>query len=221
MRYDSGIVRKGHELASAALTIALAACSSTSSTSVAGHDGGAGDSSTSGKFECPAAVPSNGSPCTAPSGGFYACEYGGDAHGACTTVAQCVSQRWYVTPPAAECGTSAATCDATFGAQEVTACTNTSDTCTYAQGRCGCISCQLDGGGAGRYWHCRAWNDTASADCPSPRPLLGSACTKEGAQCAFNSCCAGPSVGPDLECKDAQWRPLVTGGCSCREPSCP
>src|SRR5258708_6026498 len=67
----------------------------------------------------PAAGPKDGG-CT-PAGGLLACEYGGNANGACTTFAECAALKagaplsWIITPAAPGCGQNAAACPGTYG----------------------------------------------------------------------------------------------------------
>jgi len=162
------------------------------------------------------------------SAGFLSsCEYGGNAYGACTTIAVCGAGvislgSWTVTPAPSGCGTNAAECPATYGFGEGSACP-LPGTCDYPQGRCGCLSCLSDAGTAGGYWHCRAWDDpSVGASCPAERPLIGTACTvPEGTVCFYDACCGGPSLGPSVQCTGGAWGEYASGECSCTVAFCP
>ena len=182
---------------------------------------------------CPTTVPPNGmAPCLLEidggSAGFLSsCEYGGNAYGACTTIAVCGTGvislgSWTVTPAPNRCGTNAAACPATYGLGEGSACP-LPGTCDYPQGRCGCLSCLSDAGTAGGYWHCRAWDDpSVGASCPAERPLIGTACTvPEGTVCFYDACCGGPSLGPSVQCTGGAWGEYASGECSCTVAFCP
>jgi hypothetical protein len=154
------------------------------------------------------------------------CEYGGNAKGFCTTLADCASNgsppfRWYVTPPGPECGQTAPGCPAAFGMGEGAACPNVSFPCDYAQGRCDCLSCSTDAGQPSKYWHCRSWDDVDPA-CPKPRPLIGSECAGlEGTACDYASCCRGPTLAPTIWCKAGTWTYMVSCVGSCVTTFCP
>lgn len=174
---------------------------------------------------CPSSVPADGSACAAVTG-FYACEYGGDAHGECTTYASCgmlvgaSASTWQVIVPDATCGQRAASCPAAFGDNEGMTCQTSQATCEYDQGMCACIGCQSPGGPDSGYWHCRAWTDVP-AGCPVPRARIGTACSDEGLQCDYDKCCSGPAIGVRMECTDGVWEPYVDTACACAFPTCP
>jgi hypothetical protein len=93
--------------------------------------------------------------------------------------------------------------------------------CDYAQGVCGCRPCARDAGQFGGNWRCRAWSDVGLG-CPTPRPLLGSACNlRDGTGCDYGGCCKGPSLGPSMVCSGGIWQRLAGSGCSCVFPTCP
>ncbi len=155
---------------------------------------------------CPADAPDGGR-CT----GNFACEYGGDAWGNCTTIWLCRDGLWELFPLTIGCGPQAVTCPASFGAtsspptcQESDNLQTDSPICTYGQqGSCGCV--------CGTY-SCRAW-DSYGPGCPVPRPRLGTLCPTEGVTCNYWNCCpSGPddvNIGPPMVCSDGLW---VFGG---------
>jgi hypothetical protein len=212
-----------------ALTVGSTGCSSGSSSGSVVSDSG-GDVAVDVLMVCPSQLPPDGGTC-APN--FLTCEYGGTPHHACNTTAVCLCDTcggpgWGIQPLAPGCGQNAASCPGSYGTGENGACPVQS-TCDYAEGRCGCLSCTLDGGPGteggitGAYWHCRPWNDPGiGAGCPSLRPLLGTPCSlTEGTTCDYGQCCGGPSLGPSLECSGGIWREYVNGGCACALRYCP
>jgi hypothetical protein len=209
---------------------ALAACSSSTtaspSTDDASLDGASADTATEagGSFKCASAPPTPGAPCTTPGPGLYVCEYGGDAHGACTTVYECSTTKdgshWTVREAIPDCGKNAADCPATYAAKEGQACTSARETCDYDQGRCGCEQCQSDAG-TKSIWRCRTWGDASTTGCPATRPLLGTACATEGQSCNYYHCCSPPDVGPFETCVGGTWTQGLDGSCSCAIQFCP
>jgi hypothetical protein len=173
---------------------------------------------------CPSSLPQAGSPCTPtspPGGGQLLCEYAGQPH--CTTLAYCAGAgpgsgfTWQITGPDPSCGGNPSSCPAAFGAAPGQACPS-SETCTYAQGRCECINCVTDAGAQSTGWTCAAWQTPAG--CPEPAPLLGTACSTEGQQCNYGPVCCGPSgLGYPMVCQGGYWT-VVGGGCDCAEPLC-
>src|SRR5678816_3080501 len=63
-----------------------------------------------GTVVCPPSSPTDGSACD----GSGTCEYGGDAHGLCSTFATCEVGSWKVYAPAADCGTNGPDCPSSF-----------------------------------------------------------------------------------------------------------
>ena len=192
--------------------------------------GSSGSKTATLESSCPASVPKDGGACN-PMGGVLACEYGGNANGACTTFVQCATlnasspPHWIVSTAAQGCSPNGAACPGTYGSGEGAACPAMNLSCDYAEGRCACLACAPDGGAqngyTGGYWHCRAWNDVA-AGCPTPRPRLGSKCSApEGVVCDYGQCCGGPSLGPSAMCAGGVWREYVGGGCACATRLCP
>jgi hypothetical protein len=247
---DSAGVASGEVAASGAGTGAA-------SGGVTGYDAGvdgtvaaeAGSDATPQGPVCPITVPPNGStPCVYvnPDSGvdmLRFCEYGGNAYGDCTTVAECLcpacigqvivdaetspplNGSWQVTPPYVGCGQNASACPATYG--EGGACSPPVEgTCDYPEGTCGCEFCMSDANNFG-YWRCRPWDEPIGPGCPAAteRPLIGTACTlPEGTVCAYRSCCAGPPLGPNLQCASGVWSTYfgMAVACECAMiPECP
>lgn len=156
---------------------------------------------------CPAARPKAGDPCALPDSGVLECEYGGDAHGACRTLADCESGHWSIGQEV--CPTDPSACPATYGQGEGASCPVTGF-CDYEQGRCSCVGCVLDadGGIESGSWHCRPWPVDAGAGCPAEAPLTGSACSTEGQSCGAD-CCGSPRVSFGEQCSAGVWEPIV------------
>lgn len=177
-----------------------------------------------GPATCPIAVPADGSNCSPRS---LVCEYGGDTHHRCTTLAACQDKldpydpagiAWKVIPPAAGClTTNDQSCAASFGGvQTATACPTAGTVCDYTEGRCECVPCNPTGSN----WRCRAWAEGLNMRCPSDRPLLGSRCDElEGLQCRYDDTC-DVSLGPDLVCFGGIWTLRLGAPRACAEPVC-
>jgi hypothetical protein len=196
------------------LTLAGAAASCSNSSSSGGGNGGGASGF------CPSALPAQGAPCSKAG---RACEYGGDAEGACTSYAECVSGAWAVSKPDDTCGQQPASCPATFDAvMQGTTCAADNPVCWYPEGSCGCRACRSDGGitNAGT-WNCNAWAGVAAACPTAPRALLGEACSAEGQECDYQHCCSPPALGPYVKCQDGAWIPWDNGECLCAFPACP
>ena len=192
-----------------------------------------------GDAGCPVAIPPPGVVCDQP--GLW-CEYGdGGTHSLCTTKVHCdVLPKsgnviaWQIITPAAGCGVEPADCPTTFGEQPDAACPS-QGVCDYAEGRCGCITCNdYDGSPEQDQWMCRAWSSipaelpdgtiTTSSACATERPRLGTPCTDHTVVCGYDAC-EGISLGPYLACADF---PGPTQGTwvigaqtdSCNKPGC-
>jgi hypothetical protein len=161
-------------------------------------------------LDCPPVLPAGRTPCDSSA----VCEYGPNAQGACTTLAECVLAGedgplwWRVVPPPSWCGTAGAGCPASFGETPTNGsfCRTTAPICDYAQGRCACEPCAGSSGDAGLgMWQCVKW-PTGGDCCPDPRPLLGSACASEGQRCNYSLACRGlPDMGPAMVCTQGTW----------------
>jgi hypothetical protein len=173
---------------------------------------------------CPATAPANGAACPAGLRGSLTCEWGGDAHGECTTIGTCslnpngAESTWSISSPDATCAQQPAQCPASFASPgSGAACPATGITCEFPEGLCDCLPCAgADGGGS--QWQCRPWTDVAPG-CPVSRPLLGSVCPQEGLACDYGECCGVP-LGPDMRCSMGEWTSAVNPACSCAEKVC-
>ncbi len=194
----------------------------------------AGDFFVRGDSGCPLAIPAMAQPCDQP--GLW-CEYGdGGAHSLCTTKTHCdVLAKtggviaWHVALPEVGCGVQPGDCPGAYGTQTDAACPSTG-TCDYAEGRCGCITCDdYDGSPQLDQWMCRAWSSipaafvdggalTTSPTCTPERARLGTACTDTTIVCGYDAC-NGLSLGPYTACAYGTW---VVGPQtdSCNRPSC-
>lgn len=150
----------------------------------AGGDGGAG---ADGGSACPATFPADRTACS-PNG--LECEYAGSAQ-FCSRVTSCYGTFTHID---GVCGIPpGGACPATKAQVSVGQACTTMVTCDYADGRCGCVPpagpVAADGGGL--TWQCTV----APANCPTERPLLGTACTTEGRVCDYGACALGANGG--------------------------
>lgn len=165
---------------------------------------------------CPAAQPHlQGDPCTTPD---LRCEYGGAGpHLRCDFILQCdATSHWTVEVTYGDCaGTqadNASFCPKSFAAlASGSACppSRGGGPCVYAEGLCGCSNCSTSDGGHDDYaglWSCDRWPAPPSP-CPPPRPRIGSACTTEGQQCAYQPVCS-PLIFDqrNLKCSNGLWQ---------------
>jgi hypothetical protein len=187
-----------------------------------------------GDAGCPPQAPPANLECNEP--GLW-CEYGdGGAHSLCTTKVHCdVLAKsggliaWHVMPADKNCGLQLADCPQAFGEAPDAACPSTG-TCDYAEGRCGCITCDdYDGSPQKDQWMCRAWASipaafvdggelTTSPTCTAERARLGSPCTDTTVVCGYDAC-NGLSLGPYTECIDGTWA-VGPQTDSCNRPGC-
>jgi hypothetical protein len=192
-----------------AFVLLVTACSNATSTNDAGpgNDGSA-------PVACPSVAPTDGADCS----GMGSCEWGGDAHGRCTTLGSCYGGKWHITAPT-NCG-NVKECPQTYaGLAEGSTCPlPNGGTCYYDEGGCGCMPCQAEGGAQATQWKCRPWS-SAGAGCPSPRPLLGTKCTMENQVCDYSGCC-NVSLGSAQACQNGVWSGAVQVGCSCALQPC-
>ena len=167
---------------------------------------------------CPATVPAAGTRCDP----ILACDYASDTHHICTTHVDCASAdrktfKWVVSVPADDCGANSASCPASFTAlADGSPCPGVSPSCTYPEGRCGCLPCS-DEAGMSSEWACRKWGPSEMG-CPADPPLSGDACPILDQQCSYGGFC-GPRVGPSMRCEDGFWRQGGPTG-SCRLLTC-
>jgi len=158
---------------------------------------------------CPASPPTLGSPCDQGE----ACEYGSSWWLECNTAFGCIGGQWRpVHPTACTWLDGGGTCPATFAQASAldAGFECPAADCQYPEGYCEClVGC--GGGGqirkpliAGR-WACAA----ATAECPSPRPLLGTACEGD-ASCNYGWPCG---CGQMEECRQGVWEGMSSPVC--------
>jgi hypothetical protein len=206
-------------------TADLAAASDAASDSAASSDEPAGMTQEAATVparnpECPASIPPAGGPCKP----ILTCDYGGGEHQVCRTRVDCASSdgtnfKWFVSSPAAGCGTSSASCPASFTAlADGSPCPGLemNSFCYYPEGRCGCVRCDSDAG-ISSMWACRKWGPTEDG-CPPDPPLSGDACSTPNQQCSYGGFCRF-AVGPTMMCDDGYWKQGGQTG-SCIIPSC-
>jgi hypothetical protein len=169
--------------------------------------------------DCPTSVPTADATCATP----VTCEYGGNAFAMCTTLAICNAYylTWQLYPPDPGCGINSASCPVTFDSLKsgvLCPLADAGDICIYGEGACGCpLGCVLEAGGGAWEWQCRSWSNPPG--CPTPRPLMHTACDTDGQVCISDGCCGAVMVGYDEICKDGVWQLTGNGGCACPPPA--
>ncbi len=169
------------------------------------HEAAAGDAGTfdASGGPCPSVAPGKGSSCAREA---LECEYGTGNVPGCDTVATCDAGRWTVQAPTTgdQCpSTRPSGCPASFATATLAGhCEPLGLICDYPTGRCACTDgtgpIPLDASAAAR-WHCQE----PGANCPRPRPPLGSACTSDGESCDYGSCTVPGGSGE--ACADGLW----------------
>jgi hypothetical protein len=166
-------------------------------------DAAGSDARESGSKGCPESSPTGGAHCS--DVGLY-CEYGTNQNLECNPLFQCTTKGWlafgvFMCPPSSDCPTSYSslssgmpTCpssDAPGIAEDLI--------CSFSQGTCLCSDSD-DGSPppGGPYWYCVP----ATAECPSPRPTIGSTCPTEGTMCNYGAC----QGGVDILCTGGVWQ---------------
>jgi hypothetical protein len=127
----------------------------------------------------------NGDPCSQEG---LACEYGSSPALACDTTSTCTNGSWYFPPPPPgpiACDPSQPiVCPGTFASvPRGMDCSPNDAYCDYPQGRCSCTN-DLGLPQPNPTWACQ----DPGANCPVPRPHLGTACTQDMLQCDYGSC---------------------------------
>jgi hypothetical protein len=179
-------------------------------------EGGAADAPTFSPCP-PGAPPPAGTPCSAPG---EKCEYGTSWWLDCNVVAECLDGVWKPAPSGPSCpfgdaGDAGGSCPATWNeasALDASAGCPASD-CQYPQGACVCITgCMMGGKSpikngpiANGVWTCAP----STADCPTPRPALGTAC-HSSASCQYGSSCG---CGELVSCMEGVWQGEMTPPC--------
>lgn len=161
---------------------------------------------------CPSTPPDAGSACSLAEG--EQCEYGSSWWLECNLVLRCQGGTWQTNGGGSGFGPCAGqdaggSCPATWAeANAIDAGTGfgpcPAPDCQYPEGYCECLT-GCGGGGQpqpmllmGR-WYCAA----STAECPSPRPDLGTACSSEGSSCRYGQLCG---CGQDLQCSGGVWQ---------------
>jgi hypothetical protein len=146
---------------------------------------------------CPASPPAAGGSC--PDTGLQ-CEYGTNPNLTCNELFDCTTSGWRNVSPPVTC-TPQSECPAKYlGPMSQSNPCPASEldlTCAYPQGTCICSYGELATNG-GPFWNCTPTTPT----CPSPRPLIGTACSDPGAQCDYGSCEGGITI----QCEDGIWQ---------------
>jgi hypothetical protein len=161
---------------------------------------------------CPPSVPADGSACGVPD---EVCEYGKSWWLQCNVVVRCYGGTWHPLYDGTQCPwlEAGGACPATWAqasAIEAGATCVAAD-CQYPQGYCECGGA-CGGGGApkpplyGLAWTCA----DASAACPSPRPLAGTACGASDASCNYGWSCG---CGEWMQCTDGVWQGFASPPC--------
>ncbi len=209
----------------ATLALALAACSSATSSAGFGAAEPSGGPIPDVSFDasaptarlpaCPTAWPGIGEDCNSLE--TTACEYGTNALAACNDVFVCdqSSQRWR------EHSVGNATCGGPcpYAFDEIApggACSEPGTVCSYYEATCGCVADATDAGGpdAGTSG---TWACTRPAfGCPARRPRLGESCV-HGMHCDYGSCLFGAALAVDCTRTESG----VVAWTAAASPACP
>jgi hypothetical protein len=136
------------------------------------------------------------------------CEYGSSWWLECNPAVLCLGGVWTDRGIDPECALrdGGGACPATFAqasAADAGAMCPAAD-CQYPEGYCECLT-GCGGGGQVRGhellgdWYCAA----ATPACPSPRPLLGTACDVDASFCTYGTACG---CGQMEECRQSVWQ---------------
>ena len=196
------------------VTMACGACGGSLSTPF--DDGGVGDGGASdtgvkdsGSTKCPATVPADQSSCSLPDG--FTCEYGSSNLTMCNQLAMCNQGKWLLGGPGPDpqqCGIkNPPACPSTFASVPTgQSCSKDYPTsCEYPQGSC---ACTINMGGpfpadaaSVAKWYC----SHPDAQCPMPRPKVGSDCNvPSSVTCDYGACILpGATV---LQCNSGSWQ---------------
>ncbi|HEY1959691.1 MAG TPA: hypothetical protein VGH28_28975 [Polyangiaceae bacterium] len=147
---------------------------------------------------CPVSPPSQGGAC---SPNQLECEYGTSPEPGCNQLFECASGSWQdqtngqICPPPSDC-------PATYASIAPDSdCSPNGLGCAYPEGTCLCTQ------SFGAQKLTPAWSCIpATAQCPSPRPDIGSSCSEPGQQCDYGGCQGGVS----LQCTGGMWSQVLT-----------
>jgi hypothetical protein len=150
---------------------------------------------------CPVTPPSAGSSCPIIN---HECEYGTNPNALCNQIARCSVTGWTypsaVCPMGGHCPTSYAS------APTGQSCQPQGLVCGFVEGVCTCWASgnvvRIDGG-TGPQWKCFP----VGQGCPSPRPNIGTSCSRVGLNCDYGACNGGLA----LECRAGEaWQRALT-----------
>jgi hypothetical protein len=193
--------------------------------STSGSSGSGSSSGGSSGSPCPATPPAQGAPCSAacnqapPAAPCLTCEWGTSPDQTCNEAATCSGGAWQRrghTPGDCQPPSPPASCPPSFASVPRRAhCSPYGAICDYPQGLCACNvafgPAPVDAS-AEATWSCQ----DPGPGCPTPRPLLGSACSQEGLQCDYGACVI-PGGGTEA-CSGGIWVdvpalcPMAAGG---------
>jgi len=162
---------------------------------------------------CPPTPPAFGTACPALG---EDCEYGSSWWLGCNLVVRCTASGWAQAPAELQQGChlrdAGGSCPATWveaSAIDASLATCPAAECQYPEGYCVCMFLC---GSVGQWrpeirgsWYCAP----ATSECPSPRPDLGTGCTKTAA-CTYGEQCG---CGEDLQCVGDVWQGGATSAC--------
>jgi hypothetical protein len=168
-----------------------------------GSDAAGSDAPESGSKVCPEGSPTGGAHCS--DVGLY-CEYGTNQNLECNQLFQCTTKGWlafgvFMCPPSSDCPTSYSSLSSGMPKCPASDAPGIAEDliCSFSQGTCLCSDSD-DGSPppGGPYWYCVP----ATAECPSPRPTIGSPCPTDGTECNYGAC----QGGVDIECTGGVWQ---------------
>jgi hypothetical protein len=162
---------------------------------------------------CPVSPPAVGSSCFVPD---QECEYGPSFFLDCNELLRCTQGSWTLQHGALPCSALDAglQCPATFAeasTEDAGIWPGNDQACQYPDGYCECPG--FCGGGQVRHpeapFGCNCVAATSS--CPSPRPLIGTACEDDsGTRCTYGGvCCSGET----LTCVQGVWTGFGNSPC--------
>ncbi len=178
------------------ITVASVLLGTVAGCSTTGSDGALPDAS-----PCPPTAPAIGTQGCGDTVFYPVCEYGNPR---CPVALSCNQNIWSSYLLAQSCVTSAPGCPSSFSTAQTASSCVVDATCTYPEGRCGCMPCFPAGADAGTGWSCAKW--VTPAGCPDPAPLVGTACSMPNQICDYGwNACTVPSLGDRLACDHGYW----------------